>query len=82
MIYQMNLKTNISNAMKRIKIVTLFLFLSLPAIPIVAQEQDEEHQEEAWSEGHALPLRQDFFLSTARMMLLRTTTWWWRETFL
>ena len=41
MIYQMNLKTNISNAMKRIKIVTLFLFLSLPAIPIVAQEQDE-----------------------------------------
>jgi hypothetical protein len=37
----MNLKTNITNTMKRIQIYALVLSLSLPTIPLVAQEQDE-----------------------------------------
>ena len=37
----MNLKTNISNAMKRIQQYTLLLLLSVTAIPMLAQEQDE-----------------------------------------
>ncbi len=41
MTYQMNLKTSISKTMKQIKIVTLLLFLSIPALRLLAQEQDE-----------------------------------------
>ena len=37
----MNLKTNISNAMKRIQQYTLLFLLSVAAIPMLAQEQDE-----------------------------------------
>ena len=37
----MNLKTNTSNAMKRIKLYTLLFLLSVAAIPMLAQEQDE-----------------------------------------
>lgn len=37
----MNLKTNTSNAMKRIQQYTLLFLLSVAAIPMLAQEQDE-----------------------------------------
>ena len=37
----MNLKTNTSNAMKRIQQYTLLFLLSVTAIPMLAQEQDE-----------------------------------------